>query len=89
MPDPCRDFATLASPRTDLGTAFRTEMDALYDYMMTVAFVQSVASPTAETAAFVSRMNTILAEVNTAYNQRMAQAKAATEKDKENAGKDA
>lgn len=43
----------------------------------------------AETAAFVSRMNTILAEVNTAYNQRMAQAKAASEKDKENADKDA
>lgn len=75
--------------RIDNSKVVRTEMDALYDYMMTVAFVQSVASPTAETAAFVSRMNTILAEVNTAYNQRMAQAKAASEKDKENADKDA
>lgn len=71
--------------RIDNSKVVRAEMDALYDYMMTVAFVQSVASPTAETAAFVSRMNTILAEVNTAYNQRMAQAKAASEKDKENA----
>lgn len=69
--------------RIDSSKVVRAEMDALYDYMLTLAFVRSVATPTAETAAFVTRMNTIIDEVNTAYNQRMAQAKAAAEK-KEN-----
>lgn len=53
----------------------RSEMDALYDTMTTLAFVQSVAKPTAATAAFVTGLNALIDEVNTLYNQRMAQAK--------------
>lgn len=48
----------------------RAEMDVLYDYFMTMAFVESVAKPTEATAKFVLSMNALIAEINTLYNQR-------------------
>lgn len=55
-------------------------MDALYDDMTTMAFVQSVAAPTAETAAFVNNVNALIDEASALYNQRIAAAKAGTKK---------
>lgn len=69
--------------RIDNSKVVRTEMDALYDHMLTMAFVTSVAAPTEATAQFVTAMNAVIAEVNTAYNQRMAQAKTAVKEKEE------
>lgn len=69
--------------KVDNSKVVRAEMDALYDYMSTMIFVQSVATPTDETANVVNTLNAIIDEVNTSYNQRIAQAKAAEERRKE------
>lgn len=76
-------YAILTAQRTDSREAnklenskvVRGEMDALYDRMTTLAFVQSVAAPTEATAAFVTSLNALIDETNAAYNQRMAQTK--------------
>ena len=75
--------ASRETAKTDNSTVVRKEMDALYDYISTMAFCMSVVTPTADTAAFVAQLNAVIAEVNTAYNQRMAQAAAAKERRKE------
>lgn len=64
-----------AATRLDESKTVRARMDALYDYIATVAFVQSVSSPTDATAAFVSNLNALIDETNALYNQRIAQAK--------------
>ena len=68
--------------KTDNSKTIRTEMDALYDYLSTVAFCMSVVTPTEDTARFVTQLNAIIDETNTAYNQRIAQVKAAEERRK-------
>lgn len=81
-------YAALTAQRTnnkaasikENSAAVRQRMDALYDDMTTMAFVQSVASPTAETAAFVTNLNALIDEVSALYNQRIAAAKAAKKK---------
>ena len=50
----------------------RTEMDALYKYLTTVAFAHNVVTPSEDIDHFIFYVNDILAEVNTSYNQRMA-----------------
>lgn len=75
------EYAILMAKRTEENAAARLEetksvrarMIKLYDYMSTMAFVQSVAHPTEVTAAFVSSLNALISEVNTRYNQRIAQ----------------
>lgn len=64
-------------------TAVRLRMDALYDDMTTMAFVQSVAAPTAETATFINNLNALINETSALYNQRIAAAKAAKKKPEE------
>lgn len=64
-----------AASRLDESKKVRARMDELYDYMSTVAFVQSVAHPTDATAAFVTNLNALIDETNALYNQRIAQAK--------------
>lgn len=59
-----------AASKIDNSKNVRAEMDVLYDYFMTLAFVESVAKPTDATAKFVQSMNALIAEVNTLYNQR-------------------
>jgi len=54
----------------------RDETDPLYDQMMSLAFVQSIATPTTATADFVTAQNKLIADTVTAYNQRMGQLKA-------------
>ena len=70
------------SAKTDNSKTLRTEMDALYDYITTVGFCMSVVTPTADTANFVTQLNAVIDEVNTAYTQRIAQVKAAEERRK-------
>jgi hypothetical protein len=50
----------------------RTEMDALYKYLTTVAFAHNVVTPSDDIDHFIFYVNDILSEVNTSYNQRMA-----------------
>ena len=64
-----------AASRLDESKKVRARMDELYDYISTVAFVQSVAHPTEATAAFVTNLNALIDETNALYNQRIAQAK--------------
>ena len=64
-----------AANRLDESKTVRARMDELYDYISTVAFVQSVAHPTEATAAFVTNLNALIDETNALYNQRIAQAK--------------
>ncbi len=86
------EYATLTAQRTnnkaasikENSAAVRLRMDALYDDMTTMAFVQSIASPTAETATFVNNLNALIDETSALYNQRIAAAKAAKKKSKSN-----
>ena len=64
-----------AANRLDESKKVRARMDELYDYISTVAFVQSVAHPTEATATFVTNLNALIDETNALYNQRIAQAK--------------
>jgi hypothetical protein len=50
-------------------------MDALYKYVTTVAFAHNVVTPSDDIDHFIFYVNDILSEVNTSYNQRMAQKK--------------
>ena len=68
-----------AANRLDESKTVRARMDLLYDYISTMAFVQSVASPTEATAAFVTNLNALIDETNALYNQRIAQAKRSKE----------
>ena len=72
--------ASREAAKTDNSRTLRTEMDALYDFITTMAFCMSVVTPTDGTANFVTQLNAVIAEVNTAYTQRIAQVKAAEER---------
>ena len=54
----------------------RTEMDALYKFITTVAFAHNVVSPSEQIAAYISIVNALIGETNTAYNQRTGNTKA-------------
>ena len=54
----------------------RTEMDALYKFITTVAFAHNVVSPSEQIAAYISIVNTLIGETNASYNQRTGQTKA-------------
>ena len=82
------EYAKLTAQRTgnkaasikEASAAVRLRMDDLYDDMTTIAFVQSVAAPTAETARFVNELNALIDETTALYNQRIGAAKAAAKK---------
>ena len=63
---------TLAN-KLDAGKNVRLELDEQYDDLATIAFVTSVATPSKEATDFVVYMNKLIADTETAYNQRMAQ----------------
>lgn len=71
------------SSKIDSSKTVRAENDPIYDYIITKAFVASVATPSAATVEFVTEMNAIIAETQTRYKQRRAAAKAAEKKEKE------
>ena len=56
---------------TDSAT-LRTEMDALYKYITTVAFAHNVVTPSEDIAQYIATINTIIGEANASYNQRTA-----------------
>lgn len=84
------EYTTLTAQRTNTkaasikenSTAVRQRMDSLYDDMSTMAFVQSIAAPTADTATFVNQLNTLIDETTALYNQRMAAAKKPAKNDR-------
>ena len=61
----------------DLGAAkpVREKMNDEYDEMTTVAFAFSIAAPAAELTAFITKLNKLIDDTNTAYNQSRAQMK--------------
>lgn len=83
-----QQYAALTEQRTNAqadnpvesAKKIRLRMDEEYDEMTTYAFAQSVVKPTATTATFINRLNTLIDETNALYNQRIAQAKAAAKK---------
>ena len=82
------EYAKLTAQRTgnkaasikEASAAVRLRMDDLYDDMTTIAFVQSVAAPTAETTRFVNELNALIDETTALYNQRVGAAKAAAKR---------
>ena len=74
-------YSTLIEQRTasqlanklDAGKTVRLELDEQYDDLVTIAFVTSVATPSKEATDFVVYMNKLIADTETAYNQRIAQ----------------
>ena len=67
-----RNRFTLAK-KLDDGKTVRQELDEQYDDLVTIAFVTSVATPSKEATDFVVYMNKLIADTETAYNQRIAQ----------------
>ena len=61
----------------NLGAAkpVREKMNAEYDEMTTVAFAFSIAAPAAELTAFITKLNKLIDDTATAYNQSRAQMK--------------
>ena len=61
----------------DLGAAkpVREKMNDEYDEMTTVAFAFSIAAPAAELTTFITKLNKLIDDTNTAYNQSRAQMK--------------
>lgn len=53
--------------------SIRTEMDELYDEMITTIFAFSVAVPSETLTEFIVFLNKLVADTTTAYNQRTAQ----------------
>ena len=68
-----QQYAALTEQRTNAQADNPVEMTPY-------AFAQSVVKPTATTATFINRLNTLIDETNALYNQRIAQAKAAAKK---------
>ena len=65
--------ASQLANKLDAGKTVRLELDEQYDDLMTIAFVTSVATPSKEATDFVMYMNKLIADTETAYNQRVAQ----------------
>ena len=61
----------------NLGAAkpVREKMTAEYDEMTTMAFAFSIAAPAAELTTFITKLNKLIDDTNTAYNQSRAQMK--------------
>lgn len=69
----CQRTSQRAAERTEPAKVVRAEMDEQFDDILTIAFVTSVAHPSPEATRFVSLMNTVIAESETAYKQRTVQ----------------
>ena len=76
-------YATLLESRSasqvaaNLGAAkpVREKMNDEYDEMTTVAFAFSIAAPATELTTFITKLNKLIDDTNTAYNQSRAQMK--------------
>ena len=65
--------ASQLANKLDAGKTVRLELDEQYDDLVTIVFVTSVATPSKEATDFVVYMNKLIADTETAYNQRIAQ----------------
>ena len=61
---------------TDNSKTVRSQNDKVYDHIVTMAFVTSVATPSVESSTFVTNTNALIDETNTRYNQRRSAEKA-------------
>ena len=75
--------ASQLTNKLDAGKAVRLELNEQYDDLVTIAFVTSVAIPSKEATDFVVYMNKLIADTETAYNQRIAQRGKKEETEKE------
>ena len=64
--------ASQLANKLDAGKTVRLELDEQYDDLVTIASVTSVATPSKEATDFVVYMNKLIADTDTAYNQRVA-----------------
>lgn len=64
--------ASQIANKLDAGKTVRTEMDAQYNEITTTVFAFSVAAPADELTEFITRLNKLVDDTKTAYNQRMA-----------------
>jgi hypothetical protein len=51
----------------------RQDMDQLFEMMIAAIWVQSFMKPSEDIVSYIKAINKILSEVETSYNQRMAQ----------------
>ena len=78
-----REYAAITAQRTNNGVdtrldnskTVRADNDPIYDYITTMAFVTSVATPSAEATIFITHMNALIKETNTLYKQRTSKPK--------------
>ena len=69
-----RTQARNANKAVDSAT-IRQEMDAIFDNITIVAFAHGVVTPNEDIDAYIAMVNAIIGEINTSYNQRLAQKK--------------
>lgn len=85
------EFIALTAERThekvantvENSKAVRAVNDKAYEYIATMAFVTSVATPSAEASAFITNMNALIKETMTRYKQRSSSKKKTDEISKE------
>lgn len=58
------------------GKIIRARLDPIYDDMVLLAIATNLIKPTAETTAFITSVNALIAETKARYNQRVGIAKA-------------
>ena len=70
-----RTQARSALHSTADSATLRTEMDALYKYITTVAFAHNVITPSEDITLYINNMNAVISEITASYNQRNAKRK--------------
>ena len=70
-----RTQARSALHSTADSATLRTEMDALYKYITTVAFAHNVITPSEDITLYINNMNAVISEITASYNQRTAKRK--------------
>lgn len=67
--------ATRLANAVDNSKTVRAKGNEVYDDMTSLAFAWSLANPSAEATAFIRSVNALIADAQTAYNQRKGQKK--------------
>ena len=70
-----RTQARSALHSTADSATLRTEMDALYKYITTVAFAHNVITPSEDITLYINNVNAVISEITASYNQRNAKRK--------------
>lgn len=88
-------YALITDHRTQSRVASRIESsqtvraanDPLYDYILTMAFAVSVATPSDEASFFIQQINAIIKEINTLNKMRVGKSKSKTKESKQSTPK--